>query len=171
VYCLGGIQWGAYRDANAKKDKYWYWGMLRSYVTYIFMGLKSEESGVSWQCKGHLSYIVPCKGCSRCVRAVESDKSGHRWWHVFISRQPTEPGSTCHNYHHPLMFLSWTTPCPFVCILTSVPQLHLFPLLYCWFHIFTCFILSFSPCLLSSKFIFPLRLFLLSLMYNMTILL
>ncbi|GFG29208.1 hypothetical protein Cfor_09728 [Coptotermes formosanus] len=91
VYCLGGIQWGAYRDANAKKDKFWYWGMLRSYVTYIFMGLKSEESGVSWQCKGHLSYIVPCKGCSRCVQADESDKSRHRWWHVFVSRQPTEP--------------------------------------------------------------------------------
>jgi acylglycerol kinase len=93
VYCLGGIQWGAYRDANAKKDKYWYWGMLRSYVTYIFMGLKSEESGVSWQCKGHLSYIVPCKGCSRCVQAVESDKSRHRWWHVFLSRQRMEPGA------------------------------------------------------------------------------
>ena len=106
MYCLGGIQWGAFRDANAKKDKYWYWGMLRSYVTYIFMGLKSEESGVSWQCKGHLSYIVPCKGCSRCVRAVESDKSKHRWWHVFISRQPMEQGSTCHNYLHPLTILS-----------------------------------------------------------------
>jgi hypothetical protein len=94
VYCLGGIQWGAYRDAYAKKDKYWYWGMLRSYVTYIFMGLKSEESGVSWQCKGHLSYVLPCKGCSKCVQAVENDKSARRWWHVFVQRQGTDPGNT-----------------------------------------------------------------------------
>lgn len=93
VYCLGGIQWGAYRDAYAKRDKYWYWGMLRSYVTYIFMGLKSEESGVSWQCKGHLSYILSCKGCSKCIQAVENDKSAHRWWHVFVQRQVKDPVS------------------------------------------------------------------------------
>ena len=118
MYCLGGIQWGAYRDANAKKDKYWYWGMLRSYVTYIFMGLKSEDSGVSWQCKGHLSYIVPCKGCSRCVQAVENDKSRHRWWHVFISRQPMEPGSTCHNISSSTdVFITGTTPSLFILIL------------------------------------------------------
>lgn len=94
VYCLGVIQWGAYRDAYAKRDKYWYWGMLRSYVTYIFMGLKSEESGMSWQCNGHLSYILPCKGCAKCIKAAENDKSAHRWWHVFVSRQTTGPGNT-----------------------------------------------------------------------------
>ncbi|XP_021931037.1 acylglycerol kinase, mitochondrial, partial [Zootermopsis nevadensis] len=93
VYCLGGIQWGAYRDAHAKRDKYWYWGALRSYVTYVFTGLKSDESDVSWQCKGVLSYILPCSGCSRCIQPVETDTSTRRWWHVFVSRQIVEPVS------------------------------------------------------------------------------
>jgi hypothetical protein len=58
------------------------------------MGLKSEESGMSWQCNGHLSYILPCKGCAKCIKAAENDKSAHRWWHVFVSRQTTGPGNT-----------------------------------------------------------------------------
>jgi hypothetical protein len=94
VYCLGGIQWGAYRDAHAKRDKYWYWGMLRSYITYVFTGLKSDDSDVSWQCKGVLNYSLPCSGCSRCMQPVEMDTSTHRWWHVFVSRQIMEPGNT-----------------------------------------------------------------------------
>lgn len=38
VYAVASIEWGAYRDANAKKDKYWYFGPLRNYATYLFNG-------------------------------------------------------------------------------------------------------------------------------------
>lgn len=38
VYAVSGIKWGAYRDAEVKKDSYWYFGGLKNYVTYIFNG-------------------------------------------------------------------------------------------------------------------------------------
>lgn len=38
IYAVAGIKWGAYRDAEAKKDSYWYFGALRKYATYIFNG-------------------------------------------------------------------------------------------------------------------------------------
>ncbi|XP_069704087.1 acylglycerol kinase, mitochondrial [Periplaneta americana] len=93
VYCLGGIQWGAYRDAHAKRDKYWYWGVLRSYVSYIFMGMKGEKAGMSWQCEGHLNYVLPCKGCSKCKIEEKSENSSYRWWHVFIPKHTSASGN------------------------------------------------------------------------------
>lgn len=38
IYAVSGIRWGAYRDAEVKKDKYWYFGSLRKYATYLFNG-------------------------------------------------------------------------------------------------------------------------------------
>lgn len=38
VYAVAGIKWGAYRDAEVKKDSYWYFGGLRKYATYLFNG-------------------------------------------------------------------------------------------------------------------------------------
>lgn len=38
VYAVAAVEWGAYRDARAKKDKYWYFGPFRNYATYIFNG-------------------------------------------------------------------------------------------------------------------------------------
>lgn len=38
VYALSGLKWGAYRDAEAKKDSYWYLGGLKKYATYVFNG-------------------------------------------------------------------------------------------------------------------------------------
>lgn len=38
IYALSGLRWGAFRDAEVKQDKYWYFGSLRKYVTYIFSG-------------------------------------------------------------------------------------------------------------------------------------
>ena len=40
VYGLVGMQWGAFRDAQARREKYWYFGGLRGYATYLFTGLK-----------------------------------------------------------------------------------------------------------------------------------
>ncbi|XP_049834639.1 acylglycerol kinase, mitochondrial [Schistocerca gregaria] len=98
VYGLGSIQWGAYRDAHAKRDKYWYWGSLRSYVTYVFTGLKSEKSGISWQCDAELDYIYPCGGCSKCfnpnvVRNRATASQPRRWWQSFLPRQTAVSGT------------------------------------------------------------------------------
>lgn len=38
IYALTGIKWGAFRDAKAKQEKYWYFGSFRRYVTYLFNG-------------------------------------------------------------------------------------------------------------------------------------
>lgn len=38
IFALCGLLWGAYRDAASKQDKYWYFGPLRKYVTFIFNG-------------------------------------------------------------------------------------------------------------------------------------
>lgn len=38
IYAVAGIKWGAYRDAEAGKDSYWYYGALRKYATYVFNG-------------------------------------------------------------------------------------------------------------------------------------
>ncbi|KAJ9596124.1 hypothetical protein L9F63_012708, partial [Diploptera punctata] len=89
VYCLGGIEWGAFRDASAKKDKYWYWGTLRSYAAMMFMGMK--EKGMTWQCESHVTYILPCAGCSNCHRVEETNNKTSRWWHMFLPRQTAMP--------------------------------------------------------------------------------
>lgn len=38
VYAVDSLKWGAYRDADVRKDKYWYFGPLRKYATYVFNG-------------------------------------------------------------------------------------------------------------------------------------
>lgn len=38
IYAVASVKWGAYRDAEAKKDSYWYFGAFRKYATYIFNG-------------------------------------------------------------------------------------------------------------------------------------
>lgn len=38
VYALNSLTWGAYRDADFRKDNYWFFGPLRKYATYIFNG-------------------------------------------------------------------------------------------------------------------------------------
>ncbi|PSN42053.1 Acylglycerol kinase [Blattella germanica] len=88
IYSLSGVHWGAYRDAEAKKDKYWYWGTLRSYAAYVFMGWKDKKNGMTWQCDGELTYILPCGGCNKCHQAQETEKkTSYRWWQVFLPRQ------------------------------------------------------------------------------------
>ncbi|KAJ8891028.1 hypothetical protein PR048_010537, partial [Dryococelus australis] len=86
VYSLSGIRWGAYRDAAARRDKYWYWDGLRSYATYVFSGLKR---GLSWHCEARVTYALPCAGCSRCHSVIETKQSGERegrsrLWQVFL---------------------------------------------------------------------------------------
>lgn len=71
VYAVNDIKWGAYRDADALKDNYWYFGRLRNYATYLFGGLKSNLT----YCEGNLQYTPPCEGCSNCYLAKNHHKS------------------------------------------------------------------------------------------------
>ncbi|GLV39922.1 Multi-substrate lipid kinase [Carabus blaptoides fortunei] len=84
VYAVGELEWGAYRDAHAKRDKYWYFGSLRNYVTYIFNGYKS---GLSWDCVADIKYSPPCEGCQNCYVKTEAPTTNKRWWSSFTLSQ------------------------------------------------------------------------------------
>ncbi|XP_036147827.1 acylglycerol kinase, mitochondrial isoform X2 [Monomorium pharaonis] len=90
VYAVGGIEWGAWSDAHARIDKYWYWGALRKYVAYVFSGYKSD---LNWNCNAVMKYTNPCKGCSSCYSKNffrdQSMYSNRRWWHVFLPKRQT----------------------------------------------------------------------------------
>nr|CAD7452916.1 unnamed protein product [Timema tahoe] len=105
VYCLAGIEWGAYRDTNARKDKYWYFDGLRWYAAYLFNGLKSD---ISWGCEADLDFSLPCAGCSNChshaaiKQDVLSDKQkvGARWWQSYLPRLGQSPGDQHLHVHN-----------------------------------------------------------------------
>nr|CAD7444174.1 unnamed protein product [Timema bartmani] len=105
VYCLAGIEWGAYRDTNARKDKYWYFDGLRWYAAYLFNGLKSD---ISWGCEADLDFSLPCAGCSNChshaaiKQDVLSDKQkvGARWWQSYLPRLGQSPGDKHLHVHN-----------------------------------------------------------------------
>lgn len=49
IYAVNSLKWGAYRDADVRRENYWYFGPLRSYATYIFNGfvpLSVKDSSV-----------------------------------------------------------------------------------------------------------------------------
>ncbi|ERL95569.1 acylglycerol kinase, mitochondrial [Dendroctonus ponderosae] len=76
IYAVSGIKWGAYRDAEVKKDSYWYFGGLKKYATYLLNGLKGS---LSWDCQAQLVYSPPCTGCSNC-RQVQTSTQPKSWW-------------------------------------------------------------------------------------------
>lgn len=82
IYALSSFEWGAHRDVRAKQDKYWYWGSLRKYATYVFNGYKNS---LTWDCSADLNYLEPCDGCSNC-RIPDTSRSGMRWWSRFFTR-------------------------------------------------------------------------------------
>ncbi|XP_066137593.1 acylglycerol kinase, mitochondrial [Euwallacea fornicatus] len=80
VYAISDIKWGAYRDAEVKKDHYWVFGKLRKYATYIFNGFKSS---LSWNCQAHLLYSPPCSGCSNCYK-MQNVQPKSKWFQSYI---------------------------------------------------------------------------------------
>lgn len=74
------VEWGSYRNAKANRDKYWYFGTFRDYVSYLFT--KVEEG--SWECK----YTEPCNGCNKCKEKPQVNK---RWW-SFLMPKPKVTG-------------------------------------------------------------------------------
>ncbi|CAG9579075.1 unnamed protein product [Danaus chrysippus] len=78
IYALNSMEWGAFRETQAKKDKYWIYGPFREYASYIFNGYKNT---LSWDCRGTIKYTPPCSGCSNCVVKKPEVK---RKWTFFI---------------------------------------------------------------------------------------
>ncbi|VEN51528.1 unnamed protein product [Callosobruchus maculatus] len=86
VYAVGQLKWGAYRDAEAKKDSYSYFGPMKNYATYIFNGLKRN---ISWDCKATIDYGAPCEGCAHCYKKKTANQSGG-WFSRFRKQDNTE---------------------------------------------------------------------------------
>jgi len=86
VYAVSGIKWGAYRDAEVKKESYWYFFGLKKYATYLFSGLKSS---LSWQCQAQVLYSPPCTGCSNCFK-VSNSQPKSRWFQSFMKGNEEE---------------------------------------------------------------------------------
>lgn len=104
VYGLVQVEWGSFRNAKANRDKFWYFGNFRDYVSFLFTKI---ETG-AWECK----YTEPCKGCNKCVEKPEISK---RWWYFFMPNT-SKPGrdSICfiklatigrHKYNIQITFL------------------------------------------------------------------
>ncbi|XP_046962064.1 acylglycerol kinase, mitochondrial [Vanessa cardui] len=85
VYALTSIEWGAFRDTISKKDKYWIYGPLRGYASYIFNGYKDS---LCWECSGSMKYSPPCHGCENCVTKKPEIK---RKWAFFIPNTQAAP--------------------------------------------------------------------------------
>ncbi|XP_072939244.1 acylglycerol kinase, mitochondrial-like [Epargyreus clarus] len=74
IYAMNSIEWGAFRDTESRKDKYWIYGPLRHYASYIFNGYKNS---LNWNCSGTIKYTPPCAGCSNCV--VKKPEVKRKW--------------------------------------------------------------------------------------------
>ncbi|XP_041988509.1 acylglycerol kinase, mitochondrial isoform X2 [Aricia agestis] len=87
IYAMTSIEWGAFRDIHSRKDKYWIYGPLREYASYVFNGYKDS---ITWDCSGSLKYSPLCAGCSNCVTKRPEIK---RKWTFFIPETKTLPES------------------------------------------------------------------------------
>ncbi|XP_058055935.1 acylglycerol kinase, mitochondrial [Anopheles bellator] len=96
VYALGALQWGAFRDILALRDKYWYTASLRDYTAFLF---NAFDGGHTWNCKARLAYTEPCTGCRNCYRDLDDqwgatkkqEQQARRWWSVFVPRAKGPP--------------------------------------------------------------------------------
>ncbi|KAM3963643.1 acylglycerol kinase-like protein Mulk [Aphomia sociella] len=85
IYAMSSVEFGAFRDAFAKRDKYWFCGPLREYATFLFNGYKNT---LTWDCSGVIRYTPPCSGCSNCVHKRPEVK---RKWSFFLPNTQTAP--------------------------------------------------------------------------------
>lgn len=78
IYALTSLEWGAFRDTFAKRDKYWFCGPFRDYAAFILNGYKDS---LTWNCSGVIKYTPPCPGCSNCMQKKPEVK---RKWLFFV---------------------------------------------------------------------------------------
>ncbi|XP_055313373.1 acylglycerol kinase, mitochondrial [Sitodiplosis mosellana] len=84
VYALSSFEWSAFTDAFNRRDRYWYVGGLRDYVTFIF---NAFDDSITWNCAAKITYTEPCAGCSNCYvtqKKSEAKSANRRWWSGFI---------------------------------------------------------------------------------------
>lgn len=84
VYALSSFEWSAFTDAFNQRDRYWYFGSLRDYVTFIF---NAFSDSITWKCEATLTYTEPCPGCSNCYvtqKIFQAKPANRRWWSGFI---------------------------------------------------------------------------------------
>lgn len=85
VYGLSGFEWSSFSEAFYRRDKYWYWGQWRDYVTFIF---NAFSNSITWDCAATITYTDPCAGCSNCYIAAHhvetKSTTNRRWWSSFI---------------------------------------------------------------------------------------
>ncbi|XP_026733218.1 acylglycerol kinase, mitochondrial [Trichoplusia ni] len=82
IYAMCSLEWGAFRDAFAKRDRYWMYGSLRDYASFIFNGYKDS---LNWRCIADLKFSPPCAGCSNCLKKRPEIK---RKWSFFMPSVP-----------------------------------------------------------------------------------
>ncbi|KAI0218674.1 Acylglycerol kinase, mitochondrial [Lamellibrachia satsuma] len=78
VYALSGIEWGAYKDAEHAKKRYWYFGPLKHRLTYVLPSTRQWPPVIS----ANLAFTPPCLGCSKCY--TPPPKVTWKWWHIFL---------------------------------------------------------------------------------------
>lgn len=85
IYAVGSLQWGAFRDAQSLRDKYWYTGPFREYASSLFNAFGND---LTWNCKATIQYTPPCSGCSNCYKKPEKETqiSSGRWWSNLVPR-------------------------------------------------------------------------------------
>lgn len=94
VYAVGSLQWGAFRDILALRDKYWYTASLRDYTAFLF---NAFDGGHTWNCKAKVTFTEPCAGCSKCYKENEQlqqpkKEQPRRWWSVFLPKAKAAQG-------------------------------------------------------------------------------
>lgn len=83
IYAIGALDWGTFRDAKHLRDKYWYFGSYRDYVTFVF---NAFNDNLTWTCKAKLAYSDPCTGCSNCFEKRKTLADNGRWWSKFVPK-------------------------------------------------------------------------------------
>ncbi|XP_071535073.1 acylglycerol kinase, mitochondrial isoform X2 [Panulirus ornatus] len=98
VYAASTVEWGAYRDAYERKDTYWYWSVLKKYMTYVFSSYKD----ITWDCSAEVEISAPCSGCSRCrmntdheeFKKDDTPEPLRRWWMAYLPKPQPVSGTT-----------------------------------------------------------------------------
>lgn len=85
IYAVASIKWGAFRDALALRDKYWYYGGLRERAAILFNAFRSRT--LNRDCRAALTTSPPCDGCSNCFgdrTATKAEYKSKNWWSFLL---------------------------------------------------------------------------------------
>lgn len=94
IYALASIKWGAFRDAVALRDRYWYYGGLKQRAAILFNAFRTSR--VNFDCKGLLTTTPPCEGCAHCFESPDQKPTykGSNWWSSFVPTRSSKKESS-----------------------------------------------------------------------------